>query len=148
MGFFSNLIGKIKARYITAGKPASTTGSNIPPNTTDDRTPQGSDEWLFGGYWLTVASSNVDEIRYLYDARILEVKYLWGGVYQYYQVDEQTARQCYDTDSPGRFVWRTFRASESRFPYVFLPGVSEKKTSYAPNVIRPLTEAERRKKGI
>jgi hypothetical protein len=63
-----------------------------------------------GGDWVQMASSNVDEIRYLAADAILEVIFLNGYHYQYYRVPPQVFLDFLQTDSPGRFVWNVLRA--------------------------------------
>jgi hypothetical protein len=61
-------------------------------------------DWLEGGFWVEVRSSNVAAIRY--DAKLLElyVKFKGGAVYPYSGVHEVKAAMMYNCSSMGRFV--------------------------------------------
>lgn len=59
--------------------------------------------------WLTLASTNVDKVRYLYEDHIAEVQFHNGGVYSYYEVPPATFRGLVDSDSPGRYIWTHYR---------------------------------------
>ncbi len=61
------------------------------------------------GEWVQMSSSNVDKIRYLVENKTLEVIFLDGAGYQYYDVPIDVFLDFLTTDSPGRFVWNRLR---------------------------------------
>lgn len=65
--------------------------------------------------WHKMASSNVDEIRYVPDARTLQVLFLNSYAYEYYNVPANVFTDFLRTDSPGRYVWNVLRADG--YPY-------------------------------
>lgn len=107
--------GEFRDTFRTAtDSPASLT--DTPPNLwsgTSDTPPHGlwgpNEDVALRGDWVTMASSNVDEIRYLASEQTLEVKFLNNYFYQYYNVPAQTFLDFLATDSPGRFVWNRLR---------------------------------------
>ncbi len=96
-------------------------------------------EFIYSSSWLTVGSSNVEAWRWLPDEDninfgTLEVEFKDGSIYQYYNVEYQTARDFYDVSSggsPGRFVWNRLR---DVYDYARVNGPSHQRTK--PNVIR------------
>jgi hypothetical protein len=87
--------------------------------------------FLLSGTWLQAASSNVEAWRYEWGAQVLEVEFKDGSVYNYYDVPPGVARAFYNSDSPGRFVWRSLR---DQYDYVRLFGPSRERTK--PTVVR------------
>jgi hypothetical protein len=49
-------------------------------------------------------SSNIESIRYDDETSTLEVRFLNGGVYQYFDVPEQVRRDFEQSDSKGKFL--------------------------------------------
>lgn len=141
MAWYKDVIGKIKSALYSGGKPVN---PDV-PNIVDERTPDAADDWVFGGGWMLFRSTDVDEARYLHDAKILEVDFLSGNLVQYYNVTEEEARGFYNTDSPGRYIWNVFRIPEREFAYITFAGKQERK---GPNVVRELSESEKRKHGF
>lgn len=116
---------------VAPSQPTSAPPTQVQPDE-DEAT-----KFLKSGSWLFVSSSNVHEWRYLWEDEVLEVEFLSGSIYQYYGVSMDTARDFFNTLSPGRFVWHILRAQG--YDYTLLSGVSTKKTGrQKPNVIRPV----------
>jgi hypothetical protein len=98
--------------------------------------------------WTVLASSNVNEIRYLWQDKILEVEFLSGALYQYFQVPVEVFLEFLRAGSPGRFVWNYLR---DVYEYARMDMGTAKKTQPYPrnaNVIRTrrdLDTAEGRK---
>ena len=71
--------------------------------------------------WVKLRSTNVDQIRYFADTKILEVLFLQHGPnapeyrYNYYDVPYQVFLDFCAAESPGRFVWNTIRANGYRY---------------------------------
>lgn len=124
-------------RLLPWKQTAPSGGGQEPPNQPTTGAAEG-DEWALSGTWLTMASSNVDSIRYLWDSQILEV--IFKGVspqgdgydYQYFGISPEVATAFSKASSPGRFVWNHLRG---QYPYVRLRGIS-RGTSRAPTVVR------------
>lgn len=117
---------------VTVPTPTQQQPPQEPPVSTDPAI-----QFLQSGEWLLVGSTNVAEWRYLWEDQILEVEFLTGGVYQYYDVPVPVARGFYYTSSPGRYVWQFLR---DRYPYAKLEGVSTTRKR-KPQVIRTLGTA-------
>lgn len=109
-----------------------------------------NEDFLHSGTWLTMASSNVEATRYLWDAEVLEVEFKGrdkhgeGYLYQYFGVKPSVAHDFTTTDSPGRYVWNHLR---DRYPYTRMHGFAATAPK-APNVVRQPSEAELQRKGI
>ena len=62
---------------------------------------------------ISVQSSNVASIGYDAQAGVLEVEFLNGGVYQYFQVDPQIYKAFLTAASKGKFLHRVLKGSYS-----------------------------------
>lgn len=93
---------------------------DVPENEPDllrQRYPNLSDEdvddlaaYVLGGEgWIHLSSTNVGAIKYLWEQEILEVEFQDERYYQYFQVPPEMFLAFLRADSPGRFVWDTFR---------------------------------------
>lgn len=78
------------------------------------RTPTHNEQVLISGEPVAMASSNVGEIWWHWQARRLFVRFLDGSLYAYEGVGLAVAVGMVETDSPGRYVWNHLR---DRFPY-------------------------------
>lgn len=109
-----------------------------PPSATDQ------EQLAVGGDWHKMASSNVDEMRYLAPDRTLEVVFLNGYHYQYYDVPPQVYFDFITTSSPGRYVWNVLRADGYDYARVgagVLPTFRTGNVRRTANVVRrPLPE--------
>jgi len=56
-----------------------------------------------------VRSSNVSAIGYDPEQAVLEVQFLDGSVYQYYDVEEEVHQEFMTAPSKGRFLWQFIR---------------------------------------
>ena len=65
--------------------------------------------YLLSGDWLQMTSTNVDQSRYFYHDRTLDVRFLSGGGGTYFDVPWEVAAAFFMTASPGRFVWNFLR---------------------------------------
>jgi hypothetical protein len=54
--------------------------------------------------YQTFASSNIQSVRYDSETRILEVTFLNGGVYQYFEVPEHVSRDFEQSPSKGEYL--------------------------------------------
>lgn len=66
-------------------------------------------DWLLSGDWVQLTSTNVDQTRYFYHDRQLDIRFLSGVPYRYYDVPWEVAAAFLMTYSPGRFVWNFIR---------------------------------------
>lgn len=138
-----NFLRRVINRLLTRDKPAP-----APPPVQADRrfdypdpdaegdcqVPQDPlDDILLGGEWLYVGSTNVEAFRYLCEERVLEVAFLSGSHYQYFDVPYHVVKGFGLTDSPGRYVWNALR---DRYPYTRLSGIGAARRKPAPQVIR------------
>lgn len=99
-----------------------------------------------GGGWHQMASSNVDEIRYLMAERILEVIFHNNYHYSYFNVPASVYLDFLKTDSPGRFVWRVLRADGYEYARIgsgVIPVFPTGNVTRTANVMRPLLPEER-----
>jgi hypothetical protein len=125
--------------------PAPAPSAPQPPPPPAANAPAGAgDEWALSGEWLHLASSNVDAIRYDWDHRVLDVAFLSGAIYQYFEIPPDVAEAFSRTSSPGRWVWRVLRARA--YDYVRLTFAPTKQGRPTPTVIRPALPSELAKK--
>lgn len=89
---------------------------------------------LRSGEWVHVYSSNVDKIRYLWDAQAMEIRFLSQALYRYDNVEPQLYLDFIAFDSPGRFVWQRLRPHPGKYPYVRLEAPTVKNPK--PRVLR------------
>jgi hypothetical protein len=114
------------------------------PVPVDERSTDPAWQWAASGQWVHLASSNVTAIRYIEDARILEVEFHGGGVqafYSYFAVPPEVAVGFYNADSPGRYVWRVLRGEG--FHYVRISALSGARVPRGSRVIRRKLPGER-----
>ena len=64
---------------------------------------------FLGGEWVNVQSSNVAAIRFDKERLILEVRFLDGSSYEYFQVSPEEAESLYVAPSKGKWVWDHLR---------------------------------------
>ena len=64
-----------------------------------------ADEWAEIKRWVNVVSSNVRAIQYDQEQRILWVEFDDSSIYYYDQVGPDLAKQMFNCDSHGKFVW-------------------------------------------
>ena len=86
-------------------------------------------QWLRSGEWLYVMSSNVDALRYLWPERNLQVTYLNGSTYEYYEVEPEVAVDFTYALSPGRYRWHVLgdpRWGTVRYNYALISGATVK----------------------
>ena len=58
---------------------------------------------------IPVVSSNIASIGYDPESLILEVEFLNGSVYQYFDVPQQVYIDFINAESKGRFLWQYIR---------------------------------------
>ncbi|GAA5136140.1 KTSC domain-containing protein [Alloalcanivorax gelatiniphagus] len=58
---------------------------------------------------ISVSSSNIASIGYDEGEKILEVEFLNGGVYQYFDVPQETYEGFINAESHGKFLWAYVR---------------------------------------
>jgi hypothetical protein len=73
------------------------------PQTQDWIFHSGYHEFVEGGYWAWVESSNVRAIRYDIHQERLYVWFSSGHIYEYFEVPEKTALAMFHCDSMGGF---------------------------------------------
>lgn len=81
----------------------------------DDALPAGEEGalgFLAGGRWVTVASSNVQKIRYFHEQKLFKVLFYSGFIYSYSPVDGDLALTVYEYFSKGKAVWQYLRGLE------------------------------------
>lgn len=109
-----------------------------------------NEDWLLSGTWLEVGSSNVHELRYLWDNKTLEVVFKGADrqgrayAYGYFNVPPKVASDFTQTSSPGRFVWNSLRDRYSYVRYTSIPAYAPR----TPTVIRAPGDEELLRKGI
>lgn len=89
-----------------------------------------NEQFLVDGNELTMASTNVEDIRWDVNTDTLTVRFKSGGVYEYYGVPLSVVIAFVETDSPGRFVWNKLR---DLYPYA---KVGEAQKRPKANVVR------------
>lgn len=76
------------------------------------------------GEMVSVISSNVSQIQYDFDLKLLYVIYLNGGWYQYALVTPEEAAAFFNAGSKGKWVWDVLRQRGTQFgwkkPYTFM----------------------------
>lgn len=80
----------------------------------DKRSRSTLDDWLEGGEWTLVKSSNVAAIRFDLGQQKLWVAFKGGGVYVYSEVSTWAAKEMYTASSMGKYVWAKLRGI---YPY-------------------------------
>lgn len=99
-----------------ANDPNYVPPDQLPPGNVSPEYNQLAD-FLYGGEWLYVTSSNVKAIQYDDKEQLLTVEFLNGSVYQYPNVPEVEAMDFATAPSKGRWVWQHLRP---RSDYVLL----------------------------
>ena len=103
-------VGRLFDRLLRRRQERPPEAQIVPDEPAEPSVPEElQDEFLTGGQWLNVASSNVEAIRYEWDERKLYVRFLSGSEYLYFDVDPEAALAFTKYPSPGRYVWRFLR---------------------------------------
>jgi hypothetical protein len=63
---------------------------------------------------LPVSSTDVASIGYDPDSQTLEVEFLSGGIYQYFQVPQSTYEEFINAPSKGKYLHQNIK---NRYPY-------------------------------
>lgn len=79
---------------------------------TPPRPPEAREGWT---QWYNMNSTNVDRIRYLESARLCQVVYKNGRLYQYEGVEPVIFMGWLQTHSPGQYQWYVIRAYGYRY---------------------------------
>lgn len=134
----------------TLPAPPSTVPTPYPDYSGIDTPPDGplspEETAVLNREWHQMASSNVDEVRYIADEELLEVAFLNGYYYQYYNVPPKVFLAFLQTNSPGRFVWNVLRADGYEYARIgsgALPVYETGNVRQTANVTRRLLPEER-----
>jgi KTSC domain len=149
LSFLSSLV-PWKRSLVAGGVPGVSASLSKPQPAPPPMATPVNEDFLHSGTWLTMASSNVEAIRFIWDAQILQVefkgedKHGQGYLYDFFDVPASVAHGFTLTSSPGRYHWNHIR---DRYQYIRLHGAraSAPKT---PNVVRTPSEAELSRRGL
>ena len=74
-----------------------------------NRDPTPHEREMISGDWVAPGSTNVEQFRWLWESRCLEVQFLDGSIYSYPACTLAIAAGFVMTDSPGRYVRNVVR---------------------------------------
>lgn len=98
---------------VPTGVPVDAAGHSLIPELAD-RPPTHNEQHLISGEPISMGSTNVAEIWWMWQERRLFVRFLSGDLYSYDGVPLSVAVGMIETDSPGRYVWNKLR---DLYPY-------------------------------
>jgi hypothetical protein len=67
--------------------------------------------------WKPVESSQISEVGYEEDTRILAIRFKTGAEYRYHNVDSDTHKHLLAAESVGRYFSSIIKAYPNRFPF-------------------------------
>ena len=67
--------------------------------------------------WITVESSQISEVGYESDTRILGIRFKTGTEYRYHNVDADTHKHLLAAESIGKYFSSIIKAYPQRFPF-------------------------------